>query len=243
MRIGIFSDVHSNIEALTAVRAELEKLGCDALICLGDVVGYGASANECCELVREMAEVTLLGNHDAAVAGRMDYSYYYEAARLALDWTKERLSEANLAWLQGLPYVHRLGDVGFSHGSPLEPEAYEYIFAEHQAAELFPILEELADITFIGHSHLCKAFALGDGEVHDVVAQRFIVRQGYRYVCSVGSVGQPRDHDNRACFVTYDTDKRQVQYHRVEYDISASAQKIYDANLAPSFGRRLFRGL
>lgn len=243
MRIGIFSDVHSNLEALTAVRAALDELRCDTLVCLGDVVGYGASANECCELVREMAAVTLLGNHDAAVAGRMDYSYYYEAARLALDWTRDRLTEENRAWLQGLPYVHRIGDVGFSHGSPLEPEAYEYIFAEHQAAELFPVLEELAHITFIGHSHLCRAFALGDGEVHDVVAQRFVVRPGYRYVCSVGSVGQPRDHDNRACFVTYDSERRQVQYHRVEYDIEASAKKIFDANLSPSFGRRLFRGV
>jgi len=243
LRIGIFSDVHSNLEALTAVRAALDELRCDTLVCLGDVVGYGASANECCELVREMAAVTLLGNHDAAVAGRMDYSYYYEAARLALDWTRDRLTEENRAWLQGLPYVHRIGDVGFSHGSPLEPEAYEYIFAEHQAAELFPVLEELAHITFIGHSHLCRAFALGDGEVHDVVAQRFVVRPGYRYVCSVGSVGQPRDHDNRACFVTYDSERRQVQYHRVEYDIEASAKKIFDANLSPSFGRRLFRGV
>lgn len=243
MRIGIFSDVHANLEALTAVRAAMDRLGCDRLICLGDVVGYGASANECCELIREMAEVTLLGNHDAAVAGRMDYSYYYEAARHALDWTREILAPENLAWLEGLPYVHRIEEVGFSHGSPLDPEAYEYIFAEHQARALLPVVDELAPITFIGHSHLCKAFALGDGEVHDVVAQRFVVRPGYRYVCSVGSVGQPRDHDNRSCFVTYDTDKRLVQYHRVEYDIAASAQKILDAKLAPSFGRRLFLGV
>ncbi len=243
MRIGIFSDVHSNIEALAAVKAEMERLGCDRLVCLGDVVGYGASPNETCSLIRDMAEVTLLGNHDAAVAGRMDYSFYYDAARHALDWTVGKLEPANLAWLQGLPYTHRIGDVGFCHGSPLEPESYEYIFAEHQARELLAVLDELPEITFIGHSHLCKAFALRDGEVHDVIAQRFTVRPGYRYICSVGSVGQPRDYDARACFVTYDTEKRLVQFHRVEYDVSASAQKIFDAELSINFGKRLFLGV
>lgn len=243
MRVAIISDIHSNLEALEAVEEEIRRLGSDVVICLGDVVGYGASPNECCERVRELAEVTLLGNHDAAVAGRMDYSYYYDAARHALDWTRERLAEANLRWLQELPYVHRFADVGFCHGSPLDPEAYEYIFAEHQARELLPVLDELPDITFIGHSHLCKAFAMQGGEVHDVVAQRFPVRAGFRYVCSVGSVGQPRDYDARACFVTYDTDKKWVEYHRVEYDIERSAQRIFDAELALNFGRRLFLGV
>lgn len=243
MRIGIISDVHSNIEALSAVEAELEKLACDTVVCLGDVVGYGASPNECCDRIRAIASATLLGNHDAAVAGRMDYSFYYDAARHALDWTASRLSDENYRWLSGLPYTHRLGDVGFSHGSPLEPEAYEYIFAESQARELLPVLDQLAEITFIGHSHLCKAFAMRDGEVHDVVAQRFTVKPGYRYICSVGSVGQPRDYDNRSCFVTYDSEKRQVEYHRVEYDIGRSAQKIFDADLALNFGKRLFLGV
>ena len=242
MRIGIFSDVHSNIEALAAVRAELEKLGCDRLVCLGDVVGYGASPNESCAHVREMAEVCLLGNHDAAVAGRMDYSFYYDAARHALDWTAGQITPENLSWLQGLPYTHRIDEVGFCHGSPLEPEAYEYIYAEHQALTLLPVIEELPEITFIGHSHLCRAFALRDGEVHDVVAQRFTVRPGYRYVCSVGSVGQPRDNDPRSCFVTYDTEKRLVQFHRVPYDIATSARKIFDAELYIRFGERLYHG-
>jgi diadenosine tetraphosphatase ApaH/serine/threonine PP2A family protein phosphatase len=98
-------------------------------------------------------------------------------------------------------------------------------------------------VTFIGHSHLCKAFALGDGEVNDVVSQKFAIRKGYKYIISVGSVGQPRDSDNRSCFVIYDTDARLVEYVRVEYDIEASAQKIFNAKLAPNFGKRLFLGV
>lgn len=243
MRIAIISDVHSNIEALSEVVKAIDALAVDRVVCLGDVVGYGASPNECCAIVRDLCEATLLGNHDAAVAGRMDYSFYYEAARHALDWSSSKLDPRHAAWLRSLPYTYRIGDVGFCHGSPLDPEAYEYIFALEQARELVPHADELPDITFIGHSHLCKAYAMGGGEVHDVVAPRFPVRKGYRYVCSVGSVGQPRDYDNRSCFVVYDTEAREVEYQRVEYDIEASAQRIFDADLALNFGKRLFLGV
>ena len=243
MRIAIVSDVHANIEALGAVMRLIDKLRVDRIVCLGDVVGYGASPNECCDIIRANAEATLLGNHDAAVALRMDYSFYYEAARHALDWSASVVSKENAAWLRSLPYTYRIGDVGFCHGSPIDPTAYEYIFALEQARELIPYYEELPEVTFIGHSHLCKAFAIGHHEVNDVVAQRFGIRRGYKYIISIGSVGQPRDYDNRACFVVCDTDARSVEYHRTEYDIETSAQKIFDANLAPNFGKRLFLGV
>jgi len=244
MRIGIISDVHSNLEALNAVLGVLERLKPDRVMCLGDVIGYGASVNECCALVRQHAEVTLLGNHDAAVAGRMDYSFYYDAARHALDWTASRIEPDHLEWLRSLPYGHRIENVGFTHGNPVDPEAYAYVFALEQARELLPHFGALADVNFIGHSHLCKAFALDQkGDVTEVVATRFGLRRGYKYVISVGSVGQPRDCDNRACFVLYDSDERIVEYHRVPYDIEASAQKIFDADLALNFGKRLFLGV
>lgn len=243
MRIAIISDIHSNIEALTEVVKVIDELRADRVVCLGDVVGYGASPNECCEIIRNLAEVTLLGNHDAAVAGRMDYSFYYEAARQALDWSASVIADEHLAWLKSLPYTYRIGEVGFCHGSPLDPQAYEYIFALEQARELVPYIEELPEVTFIGHSHLCKAFAIGPDDVTDVVAQKFGIKRGSKYIVSVGSVGQPRDYDNRSCFVLYDTDARTVEYHRVEYDIESSAQRIFDADLAVNFGKRLFLGV
>jgi diadenosine tetraphosphatase ApaH/serine/threonine PP2A family protein phosphatase len=244
MRIGLISDIHSNLEALTQSLAALERSRPDRVVCLGDVVGYGASVNECCDLVRKVAEVTLLGNHDAAVSGRMDYSFYYDAARHALDWTASRIQADHMDWLRGLPYVHRIENVQFSHGNPVTPDAYEYVFAIEQARELLPHLDALADVNFIGHSHLCKAFALNAaGDVTEVVANKFGLRRGYKYVISVGSIGQPRDCDNRASFVVYDTDARTVEYHRVPYDIETSAQKIFDADLALNFGKRLFLGV
>ena len=244
MRIGILSDIHSNLEALTESVAALERHRPDRVVCLGDVVGYGASVNECCELVRKVSGVTLLGNHDAAVSGRMDYSFYYDAARHALDWTASRIDPDHLEWLRTLPYAHVEDGITFSHGNPVAPEAYEYVFAMEQARELLPHLGGLADVSFIGHSHLCKTFALHPGgDVNEVVANKFGLRRGYKYVISVGSVGQPRDCDNRACFVVYDTEERTVEFVRVRYDIEASAQKIFDADLALNFGKRLFLGV
>ncbi len=191
MRIGVFSDTHANIEALEAVQKALDGEKVDQRVCLGDTVGYGASPNECCALIRSRAAHTILGNHDAAVAGRMDYSYYYHAARHALDMHARLLTPENMQWLKNLPYEVREGDVHYCHGSPLNIEEFDYIFARDQAAQCLEIWDDLSALTLIGHSHLCKAFALSPDRVHEVVADRFELRPGWKYIISVGSVGQP----------------------------------------------------
>jgi diadenosine tetraphosphatase ApaH/serine/threonine PP2A family protein phosphatase len=243
MKVGIFSDTHANLEALTAVLTSFQAEGVEKLVCLGDTVGYGANPNECCDLVRRITACTILGNHDAAVAGRMDYSYYYDAARQALDLHASILSPENMSWLQTLPYEVREGHISFCHGSPVNIEEFEYIFAPEQAARCLPEWRNLADVTFIGHSHLCKAFALEEDDVHEVVAQKFELRPGHKYIISVGSVGQPRDYDNRASYTIYDDDARVFEFRRVSYDIDAAAQKIFSAKLERNFGNRLFIGV
>lgn len=245
MRLGIFSDVHANIEALSAVVEAYKSEKVDRYFCLGDVVGYGASPNECSDVIREMAEATILGNHDAAVAGRMDYSYYYEAARNALDLHASILSNTNMDWLKGLPYKQELKEcnVTLCHGSPLRLEEFEYIFAPEQARECLEMWDELSDLTLIGHSHLCKVFALRPDEVEELPARRFRLEKGYRYIVSVGSVGQPRDYDNRASYTTFDTETREFDFKRVEYDIESAANRIFDSNLERNFGHRLFIGV
>jgi diadenosine tetraphosphatase ApaH/serine/threonine PP2A family protein phosphatase len=252
MRIGIFSDTHANLEALSAVLKALKEESPDAYVCIGDTVGYGANPNECCDLVREITKFTILGNHDAAVAGRMDYSYYYEAARQALDWHAAILSDENMSWLRNLKYISHIDYVAFSHGSPVNLEEFEYIFALDQARELCDSFDTLAPITFIGHSHLLKIFSLkkisGNGktaefEVEEHFEGPFQLDPERKYIISVGSVGQPRDYDNRACCVLFDTETRKFDYKRVEYDIESAAQKIFDSDLALNFGKRLFLGV
>ena len=243
MRIGIFSDVHANIEALTTVLEAYESERIDKYVCIGDTVGYGASPNECCDVIRNLAAFTILGNHDAAVAGRMDYSYYYDAARNALDLHARLLTTENMTWLKSLPYEVRDGDVTFCHGSPINLEEFEYIFSTEQAARCLDIWDELSTITFIGHSHLCKSFALTRSEVFEVVAEKFVLRPEHRYIVSVGSVGQPRDYDNRASYTIYDTEEKTFEFKRVAYDIDTAAQKIFSSELERNFGNRLFLGV
>jgi len=245
MRIGVFSDIHANLEALSAVLEAFGGESIDTYYCLGDTVGYGGSPNECADLVRQVAEVTILGNHDAAVAGRMDYSYYYEAARHALDVHASMLSEENMTWLRQLPYQHALPqhNVLLCHGSPVRLEEFEYIFAPEQARECLPLWDSLGHLTLIGHSHLCKVFALTRNSVEELPATDFELAPGKKYIVSVGSVGQPRDFDNRASFVVYDTVKKRFEFKRIEYDIELAADKVLRARLERNFAHRLFIGV
>ena len=245
MRIAVLSDIHANYEALSAVLQVLERESIEAYYCLGDTVGYGGSPNECCDIVRKLAKHTILGNHDAAVAGRMDYSYYYEAARNALDTHAQMLSPDNMEWLRKLPYQVDLPELGVKlcHGSPVRLEEFEYIFAPEQARECLPMFAELGHITLIGHSHLCKVFALTETTVEELSPVDFGLDKGKKYIVSIGSVGQPRDYDNRASFVVFDTDSKQFEFRRVEYDIETAADKILRARLERNFAHRLFIGV
>ena len=242
MRTAILTDIHANLEALTACIEAAESRDVDRFVCLGDTVGYGADPNATCDIVRTRCRFTVLGNHDAAVAGRMDYSYYYAAAREVLDWTALHLSKENMEWLKGLEYQHVEDEVMFGHASPRDPAAFEYVFALEQAEDLVVRAEKLAHLTFIGHSHLQRAFQLGH-TVKDVWSERVHIDGGHTYLCSIGSCGQPRDYDPRACYGIWDDRTRTVEFHRVQYDAEKTARKILEAGLSPHFARRLLHGV
>ena len=245
MRIGVFSDVHSNLQALQKTLEAMEEQRLDRYVCLGDVVGYGASPNECATLVREVVRHSLLGNHDAAVTGRMDYSYYYDQAKQALDWSAEVLCKENMEWLSKVPYAKEDEELGlcFCHGSPISPEEFDYIFNLDQARDAYEYRDTMQRVTFIGHSHLCRVFAMDEEGVVQMVPGRVEIEQDRQYVISVGSVGQPRDYDPRAAFGVFDTDTQVFEQHRVEYDVKEAARGIYEAGLPDAFGKRLFVGV
>src|SRR5438552_5511470 len=242
MRTAILTDIHANLEALTACIAAAEAQKVDRFVCLGDTVGYGADPNAACDVVRQKCEFAVLGNHDAAVAGRMDYSYYYAAAREVLDWTALHISPENMEWLRGLPYQRAEGDITWGHASPRDPAAFEYVFALEQAEDLVVRAEKLAPLTFIGHSHLQRAFQPGQ-TVRDVWSEQVRIESGRTHLVSIGSCGQPRDYDPRACFGIWDDARRIVEFHRVPYNAEKTARKILEAGLSPHFARRLLHGV
>jgi diadenosine tetraphosphatase ApaH/serine/threonine PP2A family protein phosphatase len=245
MRYGILSDVHGNLEALKVVLERLHDLGVDRLIFLGDAVGYGASPNEVCDLLRAEVDLAVVGNHDAAVCGRMSYEEYYEAARSALDWCARRLTPENREWLLGLPYRVDEKHVCFCHGAPFEPEAFEYVFNPADLIIRGEALADLAPVTFVGHSHLTLSFRLELAAKlgSPMIAPVIECDPGARYIITVGSVGQPRDRDPRACCGIFDTDSKVFSYHRFEYDVHGARQKIIDSGLPSVFGDRLLVGV
>lgn len=244
MKIGLFSDIHSNLNALRVVLDFYHDHPCDEYLCLGDVVGYGPQPDECCNEVRRFATMTILGNHDAAVCGRMNYAYYYDAARNVLDYHARLLSEENMEWLRNLPYLHK-HPAGFTicHGSPLEPSEFNYVFFIEQALQLLPHFNDLDNVTFIGHSHLTKSFALTEHNAVDITASSITFEPDKKYFVTVGSVGQPRDYDNRACCTIYDTETRTIEFFRLPYDIEGTVRKLFATEITYNFGKRLYLGI
>ena len=179
MRLGIFSDIHANYEALSAVLEAYKAEDVDEYYCLGDTVGYGGSPNECADLdPRAAPSACILGNHDAAVAGphgllvllrgRAPRARHPRAA--AVD------REHAVAPEPALPVTARASRADLCHGSPVRLEEFEYIFAPEQARECLPIYDELGHLTLIGHSHLCKVFALTPHHGRGAAARRLRAR-------------------------------------------------------------------
>ena len=246
MRLGIFSDIHANYEALSAVLEAYRSERIDVYYCLGDTVGYGGSPNECADLVREVAKTTILGNHDAAVSGRMDYSYYYEAARHALDAHAAILSRGEHGVAQGACPTRRSSTTSTCSSATARPSASRSSSTSSppsRRASASPIWDQLGHITLIGHSHLCKVFALTPNSVEELPAIDFELEPDKKYIVSVGSVGQPRDFDNRASYTVYDSDEKRFEFKRIEYDIELAAEKVLRARLERNFAHRLFIGV
>ena len=243
MKIGILADVHSNLEALEAVLKEIKKESPDIIIFLGDAIGYGANPNECCEILREIGTYTLIGNHDAACIGKIYMNWFSNHAKDALEWTMPRLTKPSMDWLHTM--LWRVGHEGFAfcHGSPLEPEKFNYVLDNQDAEKAFLWLEEMGmSIVFIGHSHVAVTFEASYPGISMNWEPEIHFQQDKLYLVSVGSVGQPRDNDCRACYGILDTDKKIYISKRVDYDVRTASEKIIRAGLPEMLAERLFYG-
>ncbi len=232
MRLALFADVHANREALTAVLTEIDRRGADALVCLGDVVGYGPDPEACVDIVAERCEVTVLGNHDAAVATGQDLTYLppdgQTAARRHADW----VGDERLAWLTSLPLVATSHGVTLAHAGPREPERWPRLTSFQSVQAQFDAFA--TDVCFVGHSHRPAVVSNALGVTR--------VRPGHRYLINVGSVGQPRDGDPRAAFGLFDTEAVSYELVRVHYDLARTQTRIAERGLPNELGARLARG-
>ena len=240
MRYAILSDVHGNLEALRAVLADCAD-DADAVLCLGDTVGYGADPLPCVELVAERAQAVVGGNHEHAVAGRMDLAWFNRYARAAAEWTRERLDDDHRAYLGALPLVREVADATLVHASPAQPEEWDYLVT---AEDGFAVFGHFATRwCFVGHSHVPGAWSLGSsGPEHHPGATEVTLERGRRYIVNVGSVGQPRDRDPRAAYALWDVDAGRVTIRRVAYDVAAARGKILAAGLPRFLADRLAVG-
>jgi diadenosine tetraphosphatase ApaH/serine/threonine PP2A family protein phosphatase len=253
MRALILSDIHANLEALTAVLAAAGEW--DALWNLGDMVGYGASPNEVLELVRPLSTLTVRGNHDRVCSGLASPVHFNPSARAAAEWTQAALSPENLEWLQSLPQgplrVHAAkGDDGaevtLAHGSPLDED--HYIMNMRDA--WLPLQEMTTAISFVGHTHVQGGFSQREHEWHEIRPRlpgkntrwTLGIAPGTRHLINPGSVGQPRDYDWRAAFAIYDSEAGEVTYRRVAYDVRAAQARILRAGLPERLAARLREG-
>ena len=213
----------------------------DGVLCLGDTVGYGADPLACIETVAARAQTVIGGNHEWAVAGRLDLGWFNRHARAAAEWTRERLDDDHRAWLGSLPLAAEIGDATLVHASPAQPEEWDYVVsAEDGFAALGACLTRWC---FIGHSHRPGVWSVGSaGAEHRPGGGAVVREQGRRYLVNVGSVGQPRDRDARAAYAVWDVERGQVEIRRVAYDVAGARRKIEAAGLPRFLADRLAAG-
>ena len=233
MRIAIISDIHSNLEALDSALKFIDRSDVNRIVCLGDIVGYGANPNECVDLVRERCESILLGNHDAAAVDVAEAEYFNPNARMAAVWTNKQLSEENRDYLIHRPLSANLQNILFVHASPCAPRNWEYIMYAEEAVHAFRCFTEA--LCFVGHTHVPAMYSEG--------ARPDRLNRDVRSLINVGSIGQPRDGNPDVGFGILDTDAWEFKQIRTKYDIDAAAGKIRSAGLPRQLADRLYRGI
>ncbi len=251
MKRALISDIHGNLEALQAVMADIDAIGVDDIFCLGDIIGYGPNPCECLDTVMRRCKRTILGNHDQAAL--FDPDGFNPMALKAIYWTRDQLdagngsqTQINARWdfLGELPRFINDEPYRFVHGSPRDP-TNEYVFPEYvyDTRKMEILFGKIDQYCFMGHTHLPGVFTTSCEFISPEECDHTYPLGSTKLLVNVGSVGQPRDENPRACYVILDTDAKAVTYRRVGYDFNATAEKIYaQPDLDNALGDRLKRG-
>jgi predicted phosphodiesterase len=236
MLYGVFSDIHANLEALNTVLDFFMSKNIKRLFCAGDIVGYGPNPNECTEIVRGLPGLSIcVGNHDRAASGLKELTWFNDYAKKSLIWTAKTLTEANKMYLSELPKTVNVDGIMLVHGSPRDP-LDEYLLVRKQYEENISHLT--TDITVVGHTHV--PFIFGHNAAYfPKDPQPLILEDNKKYIVNPGSVGQPRDGNNKAACIIFDTEKRELQLCRLGYDFSLTQNKMRGYKLPPFLVERL----
>ena len=246
MRYLLLSDLHSNIEALEAVLADASARGFDRVLCMGDLVGYGANPNEVVERLRGLDPIVIRGNHDKVISGVEGGEQFNLLAMQSSLWTARALTAENRAYLAALPRgpLQIDGEFWIAHGSPLDEDAY--LLGDFDAIEVFRDFP--GDLCFFGHSHIPTLFALEVVQGFYLLSpvgddERIPLEPKTRYLINCGSVGQPRDRNPKAAFGIFDADRRTLGLHRVAYALAEAQRKILETTLPRFLAERLGVGV
>jgi predicted phosphodiesterase len=242
MIYGIIADIHGNLEALNSVlkRIKSNKEKIERIICLGDIVGYGANPAECINITEKISGVILAGNHDFAVCDQMNIEDFNSYAKEAILWSRKELNEQEINFLKELPLVHRENNIDFSHSSLHRPESWRYLSGTPDTHIDFQIMEN--NVLFVGHTHTPVIFEDTGTEVKKLQSYELSLEPNKKYIINPGSIGQSRDRDPRASFAIFDLEKKFVKIIRVEYDIKKTQRKILAAGLPKILADRLSDG-
>jgi len=242
MKYAVISDIHGNLEALSAVLKDIKKRRADVIVCLGDIVGYYPDPVRCIELVNAHCTHCVAGNHDCAAIGVTSTNSFTFYALTAIEWTKQRLTEYDKEYLMSLPLTYQCDDLFFTHASPADPPKFSYVFPDNENSISNAFKNMNRRINFIGHTHW--PFIMHKEEQEIVLHQGSTVEinEEFSYLINVGSVGQPRDYDNRSCYALYDTKKRTVSLRKVKYNYKITQKKIRENNLPAFLAERLEKG-
>ncbi|BAM90751.1 hypothetical protein S58_47720 [Bradyrhizobium oligotrophicum S58] len=245
MLLAIFTDIHANRQAFAACLEAARARGAERLICLGDIVGYGADPEWSVDTVMEMVAnggLAVRGNHDNAISTASETMN--AEAQAAIEWTRGRLSAEQRRFLAELPMSVGDDDRLFVHAEASSPPRWRYVQSSADAARSMIATE--AQVTFCGHIHRPALYSMSATakmtSFTPTANMPVQLLRGRQWLAVVGSVGQPRDGDPAASFVTFDTKTRELTYCRVPYDVEAAAQRIRDNGLPPWLAQRLSMG-
>ena len=231
MRYAIVTDVHANWQAWSAVLKDIEKVGVDSILNLGDVIGYGPSPARVMDSAFQHCEHFILGNHDAVVGDRLDSDLFNDNAKYLIEWTRKQLSDEVASFFVDMPLSMEGPGFSCAHAELAMPGRFGYIYNAEDSLESFKFSE--SPLMFVGHTHQPTIFACNQNEasVQQIEAHDFVVQTDMRYLVNAGSVGDPRDGTVKATYIIYDCDTQQVIFRHIPFDTAAYRSDLEKAHL------------